>query len=295
MNATPGPEVLAQVPGAAAGARCDWLPLPGGLTNRSFLATTREGRFVVRLGTAHDALLAIDRRAEAATQRLAAAARVAPRVVHADEASGLLVAEYVDGRTWEPADFTVPGQIDRLGERLAALQAIAVPATAGLAVLDPLTLARGYVARILAAAPDEQRALAPLLVEAERRQLDSGCAARRPVLAHSDLHGSNLVEGGRLWLIDWEYAGLADPLHDVACVLAYYPAAAPQARRLLAALGLGQLATPAALDAATWLFQLLVFLWYRARRVAVAPGALEQAAEQRAARALAPLVHNRNL
>ncbi|MGE3667868.1 MAG: phosphotransferase, partial [Steroidobacteraceae bacterium] len=218
-----------------------------------------------------------------------------PRVVHADIASGLLITEYVDGRGWTDVDFTDRVGIDRLCAQLARLQGIDARAVPGLGVLDPLALARGYVARIGAAAPEEQPHLAQLLTESERHWRDCGATARHPVLAHSDLHGSNLVDGERLWLIDWEYAALADPLHDVACLLAYYPQAAPHTGRMLAALGLERVATPAMLDAAVWLFQLLVFLWYRARRVAVAPCALEQSAEARAARALVPLVHNRSL
>jgi aminoglycoside phosphotransferase (APT) family kinase protein len=32
--------------------------------------------------------------------------------------------------------------------------------------------------------------------------------------------------------LDWEYSQLADPLYDVACVLAYYPQAQP-CRRII--------------------------------------------------------------
>ena len=296
MSATPGPDVLSRVPGADTAVPLQVESLTGGLTNRSFRVTTSQGRYVVRLGTAYDSLLAIDRRAETMAQRLAADAGVAPRVIDADIASGLLITEYAPGRSWTATDFTDPRQIDRLGAQLASLQAIDARAAPGLARLDPTVLARGYVRRIVAAAPEEQRHLEPMLTEAQRRWRDSGASARSPVLTHSDLHGSNLVDGGtRLWLIDWEYAALADPLHDVACVLAYHPEAVPHLPRLLAALGLERITTPAVLDAAIWLFQLLVFLWYRARRVAVAASAAEQAAEERAARALTSLVHNRSL
>ena len=68
---TPGSEVLARVPGAADGP-LEVSRLRGGLTNRSFLVGTVRGRYVVRLGAGADALLAIDRRTEAAAQRLAA-------------------------------------------------------------------------------------------------------------------------------------------------------------------------------------------------------------------------------
>jgi thiamine kinase len=291
----PGPDAMAWVPGATRGARPQVRALTGGLTNRSFLVTTDEGRFVVRLGTVHDELLAIDRRVESTVQRLAAHVGVAPDIVHADAASGLLVTRYVEGRGWAGADFADPAGIDRLCAQLASLQSIEVRAAQGIGRLEPIALARAYVERILAAAPGEKAQLEALLGQAGRRSRDTGASARRPVLVHSDLHGSNLVDGERLWLIDWEYAALADPLHDLACLLAYHPQAAPHVARMLAALGLGRAVTAQMLDASVWLFQLLVFLWYRARRVAVAPTALEQAAEARAARALGPLMHNRSL
>lgn len=292
MSVSPGPEVLAQVPGGAEGAPLEVRPLTGGLTNRSFLVVTPQGRYVVRLGTKHDALLAIDRRTEIAAQRLAATRQVAPRIVHADAASGLLIAEYAEGRCWTGADFADPRQIDRLGARLALLHSLDARSVPDLALLDPVALARGYAARIAASVPDERRRLAALVTEAEQRRVGSGALTRKPALVHSDLHGSNLVDGGSLQLIDWEYAALADPLHDVACVLTYYPQAVPHAARLLAALGLEVTATSAALGATIWLFQLLTCLWYRARRLAVPPTPADLAAEQRAVHAL---VHNKSL
>ncbi|HNS27288.1 MAG TPA: phosphotransferase [Steroidobacteraceae bacterium] len=119
----------------------------------------------------------------------------------------------------------------------------------------------------------------------------TAAGARSATLVHCDLHGSNLIEGDRLWLIDWEYAALADPLQDVASVLAYYPHAGRHSGRLLGALGLAGV-TPRELLAAVWMFQLLVFLWYRVRRLAVAPTSADLAAERRAH---AALVHNGNL
>lgn len=285
-----GGEVLARVPGAAGGP-LEISLLRGGLTNRSFLVGTARGRYVVRLGAGADALLAIDRRTEAAAQRVAALLGIAPRVIDADEATGLLITEYQPGRVWSDADYALPGQIDRLGAQLARLHALEAGAPAGLAILDPLATARGYVERITAHAPGERGELARLLEQGALVQQATAAGARSATLVHCDLHGSNLIEGDRLWLIDWEYAALADPLQDVASVLAYYPHAGRHSGRLLGALGLAGV-TPRELLAAVWMFQLLVFLWYRARRVAVASTPADFAAERRAH---AALVHNGNL
>ena len=75
MSATPGPDVLARVPGADSAMPLQVQPLTGGLASRSFLVTTSRGRYVVRLGTDYDTLLAIDRCVETRVQRLAATRR----------------------------------------------------------------------------------------------------------------------------------------------------------------------------------------------------------------------------
>ena len=68
-----------------------------------------------------------------------------------------------------------------------------------------------------------------------------------------------------MWLLDWEYAQRADPLYDVACALAYYPQAHPQAAMLLAAAGLTGAGHTVRLEAAIRVYDGLSRLWHRAR------------------------------
>jgi thiamine kinase-like enzyme len=43
----------------------------------------------------------------------------------------------------------------------------------------------------------------------------------QPVLCHNDLLAANLIDDGdRVWLVDWEYAGMGHPLFDLAGVSA---------------------------------------------------------------------------
>jgi thiamine kinase-like enzyme len=84
----------------------------------------------------------------------------------------------------------------------------------------------------------------------------------------------------RLYLLDWEYAAVTDPLFDLACILAYYPQAAAFGDTLLEASGLAPVATPEMLRHATWLFVLLSYFWYRSRRLAGPPTPATEAAEQ---------------
>jgi thiamine kinase len=100
-------------------------------------------------------------------------------------------------------------------------------------------------------------------------------------IVHNDLYHGNLIGAGRLYFVDWEYAAVADPLLDLACVLAYYPQAAAHEDTLLDASRLGRVASPDMLAAVTWLFMLVSYFWYRIRRLDGAVPAADLDAERR--------------
>lgn len=55
-----------------------------------------------------------------------------------------------------------------------------------------------------------------------------------PVLCHNDLNPKNtLIDSERLWLIDWEYSGVGDPLFDLAVVVKSHNLDTRQTRLLL--------------------------------------------------------------
>ena len=93
--------------------------------------------------------------------------------------------------------------------------------------------------------------------------------SRQPCIVHSDLHHGNVLTADRVYFIDWEYAQVGDPLLDLACIMAYYPRSAAHGGLLLNAAGLDERGTTEAmLVELTRVFNLLTYLWYRARRVA---------------------------
>lgn len=254
----PPPWALARVPGLGDGEVPLLLaPLGGGSVNEVFRVDSRLGRFVVRLNGPAWRRPGVDRGRELALHRAAAAAGIAPPIVAADpQAEGLLIMQYQDGRVWREQDFDDVAALRRLGERLQMLHALAPPA---VEPFDPWAVAQGYLRQIV-----EPPAAAPL-AHLERccagltRQSFGAC------IAHGDLAQSNLLEGSRLWLLDWEYAQLSDPLMDVACVLAYYPLAGRHRAELAAAAGLGAQALGEELSQRITIYQGLSWLWHLAR------------------------------
>ena len=256
---------LARVPGCEAGRRPDAIAvLHGGTVNSSFRVDTRAGRFVLRLNAAEGGLLGANHEREAQLQRAAAQSGLAPPLIYADSAQGFIITKYIDGRAWEASDLARPEALRWLGARLRALHDIVAPV---VAPFDLGALLRGYCARLTEAAPAERALFASLLQQSEATLAVCAGGGRSATIVHNDLHHSNLIEADRLYLIDWEYAAVADPLFDLACVLAYYPQAQPHAQDLLDAAGLAEAASIAVLMAASSLFVLLSFLWYRMRRL----------------------------
>jgi Ser/Thr protein kinase RdoA (MazF antagonist) len=85
------------------------------------------------------------------------------------------------------------------------------------------------------------------------------------VLCHHDLHHLNLLDDGRLWLVDWEYGGRGDPLFDVAGFLALHELGPGPTATFLEAYGGLAPADAALLGAARWAFDYVQWLWYRRR------------------------------
>jgi hypothetical protein len=96
-------ERLDMVP-VLAGRELDIEPIPGGLTNANYKVNTGGHTYFARLSDPSTALLAIDRAAEHHNSVAAASTGVAPAVVDFTPKVGVLVIEWITGRTLEPAD-----------------------------------------------------------------------------------------------------------------------------------------------------------------------------------------------
>jgi len=241
----PGRDVL------AAGARIE--RLAGGLSNRTWLAASAAGDLVVRLGGTHDLHLAADRVGERQALAAAHALGFGPRIVHADPRHGVLVTERIPGRTWLRADARSALGIERLGARLKALHD--APPPRGVRRVDICDAVAHYLElRELPAGPVGREVLADLV-----RWALGGYRPLRAALCHHDLHHLNIIDAGTLMFVDWEYAGVGDPLIDLAAVACYHDFDESQRAALLAAYAGG--VDAAAFSDACLIFDCLHALW----------------------------------
>jgi thiamine kinase-like enzyme len=201
-------------PAGDAGART-LERIHGGLTNLNVKVTFAgppERRMVARISTDDSALLAIDRDAEHANSLAAARAGAAPAVVCRSAGAGVLVVEWVEGRTLTAADIRDDANLPRIAAVCRQLHA--GPRFAG--DFDMFAVQRRYLEIVTAHGfrlPDGYLDLLPPF-ESMRRAL--AVHAGPTVPCHNDLLAENLIDdGSRLWLIDFEYAGNNDACFEL--------------------------------------------------------------------------------
>jgi thiamine kinase-like enzyme len=184
-------------------------PLGGGITNRNFKVALDGETVVLRIGGKDTELLGIDRSAEHAASLAAAEAGIAPPVVAFVEPEGYLVTRFVGGAPIGP---------ERLRTRLPEVAALIrrFHERPGLpSRFDSFRVVEAYASTAAAhgvAVPASYDSAKRTADEIERRR-----GRKRPCPCHNDLLNANFIDDGkRIWLVDWEYAGLGDVFFDLA-------------------------------------------------------------------------------
>ena len=185
-------------------------PLPGGITNANFKVDLGAEQVVVRVPGNNTGLLGIDRVSEVAANRVAAAVGVAPEVVAVDEETGCIVTRFLEGRPIPMAELATE---PTLGEVIATL--VRVHGAGSVATeFNHFQVIRSYHEELRSRGVPE-----PFDYDEFSDLLDCIEAVRpfRPsVLGHNDLLNANMLHDGTIRILDWEYAGMADPYFDLA-------------------------------------------------------------------------------
>lgn len=211
LDATDPVEVLRRVPGWKSRAHVVGA-LEGGITNRNYLVEVDGERYVLRLPGKATALLDIDRHVEREANARAAALGFAPEVLALVEPEGCLVTRFVVGEPMTADALVEPATLARVAAMLREFHES-----------GPL---RGVFDAFLV--PGRHRAAAesrgvPIpsvyeRVDAVVREIEAAFhttpEARRP--CHNDLLAANFLRSSdRIWLLDWEYAGMNDRSFDL--------------------------------------------------------------------------------
>jgi thiamine kinase-like enzyme len=188
-------------------------PLGGGITNLNFVVEDQGRCYVVRIGD-DIAVHGILRFNELAASRAAHAAGVSPAVVHAEP--GVLVMDFVEGRTLVEDDVRAEGMLERIVPLIQRIHTGVMAEVRGPVLMFwVFHVVRDYAATLRQADSRMVKELHRLL--AINDELENLVAPVHIVFAHNDLLAANFIDAGdRLWIVDWDYAGFGSPLFDLA-------------------------------------------------------------------------------
>ena len=210
--------LMAQVAAAAdmlRGRRLEWRQLFGGLAHVTYAVSTDAGdRFVVKFLTQEmdDFGLMIPIGDLIANTVAAGASGVGARVVQSLPAIPALVLEYIDGRTLDTPDLARPDYIPRIGRAIRDLHLKAPPMRNTTVIWKFLDDYLALIDKHALACPPGIRDWLPTV---RRIQAALALSALPAVPSNNDLLAKNIMDDGRIRIIDYDFSGMNDPMFDV--------------------------------------------------------------------------------
>jgi len=189
--------------------------LSGGITNRNYRLDADGESYVLRIGGENAALLGIDRACEHACAVAAAAYGIGPEVLAFLPEHDALITRFVSGRILAPCDMQSVPTLRRAVEALRRFHdGSPVPG-----VFSPFTTIREYY-ELAQGSPKGRPVSFPNMIDQAmdwmRRIEESLQTGEPPCPCHNDLLPANFIDdGGSVWIIDWEYAGMGDRFFDL--------------------------------------------------------------------------------
>jgi len=185
----------------------------GGLTNLVYRLETGDARYLLRIpgeGTEDY----IDRKVEGHNARVAASAGVSAEVLFFDD-DGLMLARHLDGCvTMSAENFkSRPGAPGRAAAAFKKLHTCGQTFQFRFELFSMIDEYLALLAKLEATLPEGYH---DVVAEAGavRQALDAAPMALAP--CHCDPLAENFLDDGkRMWIVDWEYSGMNDPLWDL--------------------------------------------------------------------------------
>jgi thiamine kinase-like enzyme len=183
------------------------------LTNATYKVTTGGLSYTLRL-PGKDTYEYVDRAAEEHNARIMAAAGVNAEVLYFDATDGTMLSKFVEGVSMTETRFrdelASPARVALALKRVHRLGPVFKSRFDVFAMID---IYLGILRKLVASLPEDYHEVEQG-ARAVRRALDASPIPLSP--CHNDPWPANFLDaGGRLYIIDWEFSGMNDPMWDL--------------------------------------------------------------------------------
>jgi thiamine kinase-like enzyme len=190
--------------------------LPGGLTNENFKVTVGNTDYALRVAGKGTAAM-INRPAEANNAGIMAEAGINPELFYYDSVTGDKIDKYIDGKTLHVPDFQTeeaPKYIKLIAKTLHEVHNSGKEFKGKFDFIDEFYSYVGLIEKNSIKVYDGHDKVMAKMTEIQTI-LEKN--PRRQTPTHNDPLPENwIVKDDRIYLIDWEYGGIGDPIMDVA-------------------------------------------------------------------------------
>ncbi len=240
--------------------------LDGGLTNSCYQLSLASGEYIIRISADNTQALGIDRDIEKSIHQLVSGLNFTSAIRYCDDEDRYWIRDYIEGEVLaDNVSAVSQSTLAYMVEQLKALHQI--PIEIALPAINISDKAEAYWQILAAKQPDNELLKMKPLMQVAMSEPPPGdfCLCHLdPVLANW------LYTPKGLQLLDWEYAGLAHPLWDLAALWLGIKEKLEADEKTLAAIEENILACYGVEDAIAWRrakgqMEYLSSLWYRAQ------------------------------
>ncbi len=189
----------------------------GGMTNRNFKVTLQDCNYVLRIpGNGTEGM--VERRNEEVNSMLSYRMGISPEILYFNEKTGVKLTRFIDGaETLNPATIQRYGHILQIADILHRLHYSSVRLNNDFNVFREITSYETLLEKSGAKMYEGYGDIRDKVFHLQER-LNALGVELKP--CHNDLVAENFIKDarGKIYLIDWEYSGMNDPMWDFAAL-----------------------------------------------------------------------------
>jgi thiamine kinase-like enzyme len=190
-----------------------------GLTNQNYIISKDNIKYAIRISGKNSYKLGINRYAELAAMKAAAAIGVGAEIIYFSTETGNMITKYIEGKKWSNEDAATSENISRIADTLRKVHHLS-PIPYEFCPYKDIENRIQFSNKNNLELPDYlDQLLHKLYAIKQEREKNK---QEHFGLCHNDPFPNNFIDDGTVRLLDWEYTGMGDIFFDLSSACMFY-------------------------------------------------------------------------